>query len=43
VEILQNNTLAETLGKNGKEYVRQKFLNTRLVGNYLDLICELTT
>lgn len=36
--ILTNKELAEKIGKNAKETVREKFLTTRLLTNYLDLL-----
>ncbi|MCP4626503.1 MAG: glycosyltransferase family 4 protein, partial [bacterium] len=43
VSILENKTLAEELGRNAREMVLNKFLNTRLMGDYLDLVNELTS
>ena len=40
VEILKNPKLADTIGKNAKERVREKFLTTRLLSEYLDLMLE---
>lgn len=41
IELLENPKLAETMGRKAKEYVREKFLTTRLLSDYLDLITEL--
>ena len=41
IEILKNKKLAKNLGKKAKEYVRQNFLTTRLMNDYLDLMLEL--
>lgn len=41
IEILKNPELAEELGKRGKETVREKFLITRLLSDYLDVFNEL--
>ncbi len=41
VEILKNKKLAEKLGRKAKEFVRENFLITRLMRDYLDLIHEL--
>ena len=38
VEILKDKKLANKLGKAAKETVRKKFLTTRLLSNYLDLL-----
>jgi trehalose synthase len=38
IEILQNPDLAKKIGKQGRETVRSKFLITRLLANYLDLL-----
>ena len=38
IEILENPDLAKRIGKKGKETVRQKFLITRLLSDYLDLL-----
>lgn len=40
IEIMENPDLAKQLGKNGKETVREKFLITRLLSDYLDLLNE---
>jgi len=40
VHILRNPSLAEKLGKNGKENIKEKFLITRLLSDYLDLLNE---
>lgn len=42
IEVLKNKTLARHLGKNAKEFVRENFLTTRLMMDYLDLFIELT-
>jgi len=41
VEILKNPSLAEKLGKKGKDTVREKFLVTRILMDYLDLLNSL--
>ena len=41
IEILKNPSLAERLGKKGKETVREKFLVTRILMDYLDLLNSL--
>ena len=38
IAVLQNKKLAEKLGKAGQERVREKFLMTRLLSDYLDLL-----
>jgi len=38
IQILENPDLAKKLGENGREVVREKFLITRLLINYLDLL-----
>ena len=40
VEIIKNPNLAKELGKRGHESVRKKFLITRLLSDYLDLLTE---
>ncbi len=40
VQILQDPALAERLGRNGKEYVREHFLITRKLLDYLDMLNE---
>jgi trehalose synthase len=40
VELLKNPELAEKLGKNATESVREKFLITRLLSDYLDMLHE---
>jgi trehalose synthase len=40
VEIMKNPGLAKDLGKKGRESVRKKFLITRLLSDYLDLLRE---
>ena len=41
VEILQNPGLATEIGKKAKEVVRNRFLITRLLSDYLDLLMEI--
>jgi trehalose synthase len=41
ITLLQNPTLAEDMGKKGKEIVRKNFLITRLVQDYLDMLSQL--
>ncbi|MFC1709109.1 glycosyltransferase [Candidatus Omnitrophota bacterium] len=41
VEILKNPSLAKELGGKAREYVREKFLTTRLLSDYLDLLLEI--
>jgi trehalose synthase len=41
VELLQNPDMAEEMGRKGKEIVREKFLITRLLLDYLDLLNDL--
>ncbi len=41
IEILKNPSLAKKLGKKGKETVREKFLVTRILMDYLDLLNSL--
>jgi len=41
VKILKDKELAEQVGVEAKEYVRQKFLITRLLSDYLDLFNEI--
>ena len=41
VQVLKNPKLAEKMGKKGKEVVREKFLITRLLSDYLDLLNEM--
>lgn len=38
IQILKDKQLAERLGKNAREHVREKFLITRLISDYLDMI-----
>jgi trehalose synthase len=38
VQLMKDKKLAERLGRNAKEHIRAKFLITRLLSNYLDLI-----
>ncbi|MBN3039165.1 MAG: glycosyltransferase [Candidatus Omnitrophica bacterium] len=40
VRLLQEPKLAKDMGKRAKEYVRENFLTTRLLKNYLDLFSE---
>ena len=41
VEVLKNPSLAKELGEKARGCVQENFLITRLVADYLDLICEL--
>ena len=41
IQLLQNPDIVEGMGKKGKEMVREKFLITRLVSDYLDLLNHL--
>jgi trehalose synthase len=41
ISILKNPKLAQDMGRKAKEYVRQNFLTTRLLSDYLDLIADL--
>ncbi|OQX53817.1 MAG: glycosyl transferase family 1 [Candidatus Omnitrophica bacterium 4484_213] len=41
VQVLKNRKLAEKLGKKGREIVKEKFLITRLLSDYLDLLNEM--
>lgn len=41
VEILKNPSLAKEMGNKAKETVREKFLTTRLLSDYLDLLTDL--
>ncbi|MGA1824224.1 MAG: glycosyltransferase [bacterium] len=41
ISLLHDEKLADEMGKKAKEYVRENFLVTRLMGDYLDLINEL--
>jgi trehalose synthase len=41
VELLKNPTLADTFGTNARETVRNRFLTTRLILDYIDLMIEL--
>lgn len=43
IELLRNPDLAESIGKRGRETVREKFLTTRLMSDHLDLVTELIT
>lgn len=40
IKFLQNPELAQEMGRKAKEYVREKFLTTRLLSDYLDLITD---
>lgn len=42
IEILKSKKLAKKIGANARQTVQKKFLNTRLMSDYLDLIHELT-
>ncbi len=42
VEILKNENLARELGKQGRETVKEKFLTTRILGDYLDLLADIS-
>ena len=42
-DILKNSSLAKKLGKKGEETVKEKFLITRLLSDYLDLLKEFFT
>jgi trehalose synthase len=41
IEILKNPQLAERVGRNAKLRIKEKFLTTRLLSDYLDLLLEL--
>ena len=41
VELIKDKSLAREMGKKARESVRKKFLVTRLLGDYLDLITEM--
>ena len=41
IDILNNSKLAESLGLQGKQLVKEKFLMTRLLSDYLDLLINL--
>lgn len=41
LDILQNPDLAKEIGKQGKKIVKKKFLITRLLSDYLDMLCTL--
>ncbi|NIM20020.1 MAG: glycosyltransferase [Candidatus Latescibacteria bacterium] len=41
VELLKDPDLSQRLGGNAKEYIRKRFLITRLLSNYLDVLNEL--
>ena len=43
VTLLNDKKLAKEIGHNAKEFVREKFCMTRLMGDYLDLITELVS
>jgi trehalose synthase len=38
IQLMKDKELAKKLGRNAKEHIRTKFLITRLLSNYLDLI-----
>jgi len=40
IELIKNKELAKTIGKEGKELVREKFLITRILTDYLELMNE---
>jgi trehalose synthase len=40
IELLKNPKLAQEMGKKAKENVRQNFLTTRLLSDYLDLVID---
>ena len=42
IEILKNPSLAEEMGKKGKERAKKNFLITRLLSDYLDLLNDIT-
>lgn len=42
IELLKNKKLCKELGKNGKEFIRENFLTTRLMSDYLDLMLDLS-
>lgn len=41
IELLKNKKLSKSLGKKAKEYVRENFLTTRLMKDYLNLMLDL--
>jgi trehalose synthase len=41
IKILKDKEMGKELGKKGKEIVRKKFLITRLLSDYLDLLTHL--
>ncbi len=41
IELLKDREMAKELGRNGKELVRKKFMITRLLSDYLDLLREI--
>jgi trehalose synthase len=41
IEVLKKPELGEELGKKAKEFVRERFLITRLLGDYLDLLNDI--
>ena len=41
IHILQNSSLANEMGKKGKQIVKENFLITRLLSDYIDLLSEL--
>lgn len=42
LQVLRDPEWAAEMGRRGKETVREKFLMTRLMSDYLDLMCDLT-
>lgn len=42
IKLLKDPKMAREMGKRAKEFVRQKFLTTRLISDYLDLIYEVS-
>ena len=40
IRLLKDPNMAKVVGKRGKEYVREHFLTTRLLSDYLDLISD---
>jgi trehalose synthase len=41
VRLLKDKKLAKLVGNNAKEFIRENFLTTRLVSDYLDLLSEI--